>query len=453
MPGTTLHDVRTASEVLRYGNVAAIVLLGLVTFVSWRRTRHPGGLWVFLTFLVLASVSVAGLVFPDDPEGDAWLIATKALIAVLLLFPYFLYRVSASFMSTTRTWDVVATGITTLVIGWTMGISEFPSAGEPQTPAYRTFIAAILVQWTFLSVVVAVRFWRAGRAQRSAAATRMKMLAVASVILSIVLIASGEAGEAAGRPAFELATRSLTLLSVIGFFLAFAPPRWLRQMWIKPIQERLRQATIDLMSATSAAEVTETLLPSGLEIVSGEAIAVVDARGQVLGSQGFEDSSLEEARMLLAAATAEEHERLKPDLVSLRFDFGWLMVRTGPYTTYFGREEVELLGALGALANLAIERVHAEAMKVELASAQLRRQQALEINDNVVQGLAVAKYAFELNQPERAKAAVDGTLEAARKIISDLLEELGEDAALLPGTLTRDAAASGFLEDPASEAG
>lgn len=438
---------------LRYANVAAFALLALVTFVSWRRTRHHGALWVFLTFLVLGGVAVAGLALPEDREGASALALTKLLVAVLLLFPYFLYRVSASFISTTRTMDVIAASITTLIIGWTFGLSEFPSQNEPRTTAFSIYIAALLAAWTFLSIVVAVRFWRAGRAQKSAAATRMKMLAAASVILSIALIASGEGGAAAERPTFELLIRLLTLGSVLAFFLAFAPPRWLRQIWIRSVEDRLRRGTIELMSATNEEQVTEILLPCALEIVSGEAIAVVDVRGQILSSQGFEESRLEEARLLLEAATAEEHERLAPDLVSLRYDFGWLLVKTGPYTTYFGREEIQLLGALGALANLAIERVRAEDMKMELAAAQIRRQQALEINDNVVQGLAVAKYAFELDQPERAKAAVDGTLEAARKIISDLLEELGDEAQLMPGSLTRDSAAKGYADEAASEAG
>lgn len=425
----------------------------MVTFVSWRRSRHPGALWVFLAFLVLGAATLAALLLPEDRQGDSWLTFTKALVVILLLFPYFLYRVSASFAATSRAMDVLAASATALIIGWTIGLEQFPAPGEPQSTQFRVYIAGLLAQWTVLSLVVAVRFWRAGRTRRSSAATRMKMLAVASVILSIVLILRGEGGATLDAPAFDLALRALTLLGVIAFFLAFAPPRWLRQIWTKPIQDRLRLATIDLMSSTNEEQVTETLLPSALEIVSGEAIAVVDVRGQVLGAQGFEESRLEEARLLLATGTAEEKERLQPDLVSLSFDFGWLLVKTGPYTTYFGREEIELLGALGALANLAIERVRAEDIKLELAAAQIRRQQALEINDNVVQGLAVAKYAFELNQPERAKAAVDGTLEAARRIISDLLDELGDEAQLMPGSLTRDVAASGYIEGPASEAG
>ncbi|MDQ4065169.1 MAG: hypothetical protein M3161_03900, partial [Actinomycetota bacterium] len=60
---------------------------------------------------------------------------------------------------------------------------------------------------------------------------------------------------------------------------------------------------------------------------------------------------------------------------------------------------------------------------------------------------AVAKYAFELEQYDRARAAVEGTLNAARKIISDLLEELGDEAEILPGSLQRDVAATGYTEN------
>lgn len=442
--------MRSVAEFLRFLNIAAFVLLALVTFVQWRRARHTGALWVFLTFLDLAFVAAIALVFPDDPETALLMFLEASLIGVLVLFPYFLYRVSAAFIPTSRTFDVVAAGMTMLVVGWALGLPSIPGEGEPQPASFRVFILAFLLQWTFLSVVVAVRFWRAGRRQRAVAAIRMKILSGASIALSLVLIITGATSGAEDVPALDLFTRSVTTLSVLAFFLAFAPPKWLRTIWIRPIADSLRQRTVDLMAATQESEVTDILLPAALEIVGGEAIAIVDPRGKILGSRGFEEASLEEARLLLAAATAEEKEALAPDLVSLKFPFGWLLLRTGRYTTFFGTEEIQLLGALGALANLAIERVHAEELKVELAQANVRRQQALEINDNIVQGLAVAKYAFELNQNERAKNAVDATLEAARKIISDLVGELGENELLHAGSLTRDEAASGYSEGQAA---
>lgn len=66
-----------------------------------------------------------------------------------------------------------------------------------------------------------------------------------------------------------------------------------------------------------------------------------------------------------------------------------------------------------------------------------RERQALEINDNIVQGLAVAKGALELGLDEQTRAAVESTLVRARQIISELLGEEGSEIALGPGDLRR----------------
>ena len=69
------------------------------------------------------------------------------------------------------------------------------------------------------------------------------------------------------------------------------------------------------------------------------------------------------------------------------------------------------------------------------------RRQAMELNDDVVQSLAVAKYALSLGQPERAMAAIDQSLESARSIITTLLGEQGRAGSLGPGDLVRQRAA------------
>jgi hypothetical protein len=50
-----------------------------------------------------------------------------------------------------------------------------------------------------------------------------------------------------------------------------------------------------------------------------------------------------------------------------------------------------------------------------------REQDALELNDTVLQGLVVAKLAFELDQRERAMAALDMSIAATSRMITDLL--------------------------------
>lgn len=66
-----------------------------------------------------------------------------------------------------------------------------------------------------------------------------------------------------------------------------------------------------------------------------------------------------------------------------------------------------------------------------------RQRQALDIHDNVVQGLATAKLSFELGESDKGLKAVEATLAASRTIITDLLGEEGSETALAPGDLRR----------------
>lgn len=50
-----------------------------------------------------------------------------------------------------------------------------------------------------------------------------------------------------------------------------------------------------------------------------------------------------------------------------------------------------------------------------------REQQALELNDSVLQGLVVAKMALDLDQPAKADAALTSSIDSASRIITNLL--------------------------------
>jgi len=74
---------------------------------------------------------------------------------------------------------------------------------------------------------------------------------------------------------------------------------------------------------------------------------------------------------------------------------------------------------------------------------KLRKQQALEIHDTIVQGLATAKMSIELNRNEEGLVAVQQSLDASRRIITDLLGEGSAETTLRPGDLRRDEAVRG----------
>ena len=68
-----------------------------------------------------------------------------------------------------------------------------------------------------------------------------------------------------------------------------------------------------------------------------------------------------------------------------------------------------------------------------------RRQRALELNDDVVQGLALAQLALQADRPDQARGAIEGTLVSAQKLVSELLVSAGERGNLEPGDLVRTA--------------
>jgi PAS domain S-box-containing protein len=68
------------------------------------------------------------------------------------------------------------------------------------------------------------------------------------------------------------------------------------------------------------------------------------------------------------------------------------------------------------------DKKRAEAYERQLETNQRQRDQALELNDAVVQGLATAKMALEMEMPEKVQEALAQTLQRAREIVSHLLE-------------------------------
>ena len=73
---------------------------------------------------------------------------------------------------------------------------------------------------------------------------------------------------------------------------------------------------------------------------------------------------------------------------------------------------------------------------------KVRHRQALDVNDNIVQGLTVAKYELERGRDERSREAIEETLRTSRALITDLLGDRGSEVELGPGDLRRSRSAA-----------
>jgi len=93
-------------------------------------------------------------------------------------------------------------------------------------------------------------------------------------------------------------------------------------------------------------------------------------------------------------------------------------------------------GLCAAFLHDATARLESEALAATLREAQVRRRQALEINDNVVQGLTAAILSIRRGNLAGATSYLERTLTSARDLMNDWLDPLqGED--LEPGDLVR----------------
>ncbi len=101
----------------------------------------------------------------------------------------------------------------------------------------------------------------------------------------------------------------------------------------------------------------------------------------------------------------------------------------------------DLLGAVVAAYYFGLRRAYGSMIQGAQLFDDLRRRerQALEINDNVMQGLVVAKMALELDQPATARAALDTSIASASQMISELLAAT-QDRPVAAGLLRTSAA-------------
>lgn len=336
--------------------IAELVLFGVLAIASWKRWRSQrdrAGVWAASTFGILAAVVVASFVLDPASESDlaSWL--RKFLVAVLLLFPYTLFRYAGEFSPPRPQFRRVAELLTAAVIVWTILLPKLHGEDAPRTTALNIFVFAILVQWTVLSAWASRALWRMGTGQASVARNRMRMLGVGAAMLNFALVLAalfpGDKDSVA-----PVIVGIIALASGSQFFIGFVPPRVLRILWRTPDSQTLREAEVSLMSVLDPADIGGALLPHVTRLFGGHGSVLVDTSGAVLASSGL--TPVEAKAAAMAAANAGSEPLVDPNLVAVPMRRGWLAVRGSIQTPFFGQEEVDLLVGLAVFADLALER-------------------------------------------------------------------------------------------------
>lgn len=354
--------------ILEWVQLFVFVMLGLVAYRHWRTQQSSSTAWLFATFGTLAVLLVMGRVIPEGSDALWVLAARKIMIALLILFPYCLWRFSISILPRLPWFWWVAHLLTGAVLIFNAVTPPIPEGTEARPPWAVAFIAFLLVQFVTLSARVAWRLWTAGKGQPTVARRRMRTMALGALGLAAVLLVAGTADPSTEIRALDIIVRLLTILSGALFYLGFAPPAPVRTHWRRNEETESKKAERSLMTALAPPDVATALLPHVTQLTAGEGAVLIDDEGGVIGTYGLDD---ERARQLSTAVRQRDEEMDGRPVLSVPLEKGHLAVLASPYTPFFGREETEMLTSLAVLADLALARS-------ELFQAQGATQQSLE---------------------------------------------------------------------------
>lgn len=361
-----------AVQGFRWLTIVAYIALAVVALLSFLRRRDRAAMWAAAAFGSLGLLELLGLL-PNHSGNLAERAIGRVAVALLVLFPFLLFRFTTVFRTARRDLDNAFFGLTVVLLLWTFAMPSVPQKGETWPGYFVAFVAVFLVHWTVLSVLTASRLWLAGREQLAVARRRMQLLAVASatITIAIFLVATSPGS---GSPV-ALATNLLALLAVVAFYLGLAPPPLVRMIWRLPAQAQVQEAIASLLVfAESQEEVAGRVLEPAAVLVGARAIAISNAEGRVVGAWNVPDDG-EGA-----------------ELVELELPGGSsLAVWTSPFAPFFGEDELALLRTLGVLTGVALDRVR-------LYQAEHDARVALE-RANEVKSNFVALAAHELRTP------------------------------------------------------
>jgi signal transduction histidine kinase len=378
--------VSAAVQTINWVNAGLYAVLAVAAFLQWRRGGGRPALWVALAFGSVGIVVLAGRLVPEEPESWAWQVLIRIEIALLVIFPYLLYRFTTSFKRAPQGLERFVGLMTAVLTIWTFLLPSIPEEGEAWPTSFALYVVAFLFHWTLLSVIASVWLWRAGRGQPSVAQRRMRFLAGATALLVIaILIAGLSPGE---NSVGSLVIGLLATMAAVGFILGVAPPKILRLLWRRPEVAHSQAAIAGLMRAETPDEVTAGVLPSMVALVGARAVELRDESGQIVGSY----------RPQSAVGDEDEVEVLELDLPE-----GSLSVWTSRHAPFFGEEELAVLRTIGSLTVLALDRAR-------LFSQEQEARRALEEADELKMNF-IALAAHELRTPVAVIYGVIETLE------------------------------------------
>lgn len=380
------------SLIIELGMAGVFWMLAIALATRSRRETAAG--WAAGAFAALAAILT--LLVVDPSEESSWGSAVVAIqLAAVALVPLMFYRFAATLTSMSARWNAVADATTAALC-----LSAVVLALSGSEDGLRLYLLVLLGQWTWLSLVSLTALWKASKTAPRITRLRVRLLAAAIGLLNVAL-AAVVTFEQGGLSTIAL---ELAGASAIGFFLAFSSPPWLRAIWRRPTQIRLDAAVQELITATDEEAIARQLLPHVIDVLGAERAALIGAEGSPV--------AVETAPLITQISDQAREINISSSL----------RVWVPAVTPMFARDELSLLGAVGTMADLAVERAHLLRAERDRAATLKGLTEELQATNSALKAEVKERHEAELEaQTSRTEA------ERANKAKSDFLSRMSHE--------------------------
>jgi signal transduction histidine kinase len=375
---------------LQYATTAGFVLLAAITVRDWLRSRERSrGLLALaiglLGFAALVS-QVGALLGPLIS-----LLATELTVVAFMASGYslLLFRDSLTPLS----FKVKA------LVGAIAAATTLALCVSILLPNATWLALAVAILWIAVWIGAVgepvVHFWLVSRDRPVVQRARLRALSGGFGGIIVVLFALLGAGLANSSPVYQIGIEALSLGVIPFLYVAFAPPRWLRRVWRASEEEAFGLALRDLLLSSPDREtLAQRSLDWGMRLVGADSGLLVDAGGELLATEGLDESARTRLVAEIARGTLGTINLAYPGgtvaitaPVQTEYGIGGLAVASGPFTPIFGTDEVSRLQRYSAAFMAGLDRVRlVESLRASDESVrQLNRDLEQRVRDRTTQ--------------------------------------------------------------------
>jgi signal transduction histidine kinase len=382
--------VSSLLSALQLANGVLFVLVGLAAAVRWLRDRRPAAGWLALVIGGIALTAGLGQVAADVPGLREY--ASDVAVVAFVASGYGMLRFRGTFIPLDRRAHLgVCAGLVALTIAY---FATRVGASTTLSPVQSAVVVALVVAWAACLVDPLIRFSLASMGVPAVQRGRLLSLATAFAAIALILLVTVLVPALGHNVEFELLTQTIALLTVPLLYFSFAPPSWLRAAWRAREEEALRAGMRQLLLFSPTRKVlAERAIEGAVRLVGGDGALIADGEGVPLAARGI---SSERARELLEHLDPEQPPSILPVRghrgdagsaivvpLTLSSGTGALIVTSGPFTPYFGADEVDRLRGFATSISAGLDRT---VLTERLAALERTKSEFLNLASHELRG-------------------------------------------------------------------